>query len=151
LTTTQEKPALAAWALGLAGTIPFIGSAAGYCLGPLGLRGPMSLAMLAYAAVILSFLGGARWGMECIRHAPPRALALTLAVLPSLAGWVLLVGAIWVPLSWQLGGLIAVFLAQWLWDTSSAETPAWYSPLRTTLTLIVGVSMAFVLEQALRG
>lgn len=149
--TSIERPALAAWVLGLAGTLPFVATAVGYCAGPENLRGAMSLAMLAYAAVILSFLGGARWGMECIRHSPPRALVLTVAVLPCLAAWGLLIGAIWVPVTWQLGGLIAVFLAQWLWDTGSTETPHWYSPLRTTLTVIAGVSMAFVLEQAMRG
>jgi Protein of unknown function (DUF3429) len=147
----NEKPALAAWALGLAGAVPFVATAVGYCAGPENLRGPMSLALLTYAAVILSFLGGVRWGMECIRHHPPRALTLGLSVLPSLAAWGLLIGAIWMPVSWQLGGLIAVLLAQWLWDTGSAETPPWYGPLRTTLTLIAGVSMAFVFEQSLRG
>ena len=146
----REKPAIAAWILGLGGTLPFIGTAVGYCAGPANLHGPMSLAMLTYSAVILSFLGGARWGMECVRHYPPRGKILTLAVLPSLAAWSLLLGAIWVPLSWQLGGLIAVYLAQWLWDTGSAETPHWYAPLRTTLTVVAGVSMAFVFEQSLR-
>lgn len=147
----NEKPALAAWALGLAGAVPFVVTAVVYCFGPANLRGPMSLAILTYAAVILSFLGGARWGMECIRNNPPRALTLTLAVLPSLAAWGLLIGAIWMPLSWQLGGLIAVLLVQWLWDTGSADTPLWYAPLRTTLTVIAGVSMAFVFEQSLHG
>ena len=145
------KPARAAWLLGLAGTLPFIATSAVYCLGPAPLKGPMSLALLTYAGVILSFLGGARWGMEVVRHRPPRAQVLIPAIVPSLVAWGLLVGAAWAPLKWQLGGLIVAFLAQWLWDNSSLETPVWYAPLRTVLTLIAGVSMAFVLQDVWRG
>ena len=145
------KPALAAWFLGLAGTIPFMATASIYCLGPDPLKGPMSLALLAYAGVILSFLGGARWGIEVAKHAPPRARVLIPSVIPSLVAWGLLVGAAWAPLKWQIGGLIAAFLAQWLWDNSSLEPPIWYAPLRTVLTLIAGVSMAFVLQDIWRS
>jgi hypothetical protein len=148
---TKAKPAIAAWVLGLAGAVPFVATSAGYCLGPSTVRGPMSLALLAYAGVILSFLGGARWGMELVRHSPPRAVVLFPSVVPSLIAWALLVGAAWVPLKWQLVGFIGAYLAQWLWDNSSPETPEWYAPLRTVLTLIAGVSMAFVLQEVWRA
>jgi hypothetical protein len=111
----------------------------------------MSLALLTYAGVILSFLGGARWGIEIAKHAPPRASVLIPSILPTLVAWGLLVGAAWAPLKWQLGGLIAAFLVQWLWDNSSLEPPFWYAPLRTVLTFIAGVSMAFVLQDVWRA
>jgi hypothetical protein len=145
------KSARTPWLLGLAGTIPFIATSAIYCLGPDSLKGPMSLALLTYAGLILSFLGGARWGMEVTQHVRPRAQVLIPAIVPSIVAWGLLVGAAFAPLKWQLGGLIAAYLAQWLWDNSSLEIPTWYAPLRTVLTLIAGVSMAFVLQDVWRA
>ena len=71
-------------ALGWSGLLPFIGALALAALAP-GWHDVALTAFIAYAAVILSFLGGARWG---------RGLATVVsayrygeAVLPSLIGF----------------------------------------------------------------
>jgi hypothetical protein len=66
---------------------------------------------IAYGAVVLSFLGGARWG-----HAV-RAGDRLLAVLPGLAGFC----AMFLPPVVAIALLIAVFLWQSLWDLISAQ------------------------------
>ncbi|MEM6666305.1 MAG: DUF3429 domain-containing protein [Pseudomonadota bacterium] len=96
------------------------------------------ITLLAYGAVILSFLGGARWGveMDSASFEPPRWGVLGLSVLGSLAGWVVMLYAV-------LGGLFYwLFLAMagalalhWLWDLGSQQAlPAWYDGLRTLAT-----------------
>ena len=86
-----------------------------------------------YGALILSFLGGARWGLEVARP-QPRVAVVSLAMLPSLVGLVLLL----LPSDWrslQLWGLAAALLLHWLWDVRAAGLPPWYPRLRTILTL----------------
>lgn len=82
--------------LGVAGVIPFLVCS----VGVLALRGGdaerVLLALMAYGATILAFLGGVHWGFALpTPDAPgPRQvprLRLGLGVLPSLAGWLALV------------------------------------------------------------
>ena len=47
----------------------------------------VALALSAYAAVIVSFLGGIHWGLAFTRAPPPTAW-LVWGVLPSLVAWV---------------------------------------------------------------
>ena len=107
-----------------------------------------------YAAVILSFLGGARWGLELAR-APdsPQATVLGLSVAPSIIGWALamatLLGVMQVGVA---AGFAMAFAAQFIWDSRSpaeANAPLWYPALRQILTvgvllscLLPGVSVA---------
>jgi hypothetical protein len=74
--------------LGVAGLLPFIGAGlAG--LGPQGDRAMMAL--VAYGAVILSFLGGVHWGFALQDPAERgQRQRLLLGVAPSLVGWVAL-------------------------------------------------------------
>lgn len=129
----RERPA-AAWALGLAGLIPFFGAAAALWVGPPSLRGTALLALLAYAAVILSFLGGVRWGLETGRAQGPRTGAFILSVLPSLLAWAALVGAASVPPASQLLLLGVGLFAAGVWDIRSPSLPSWYRQLRVVLT-----------------
>ncbi len=91
-------------------------------------------ALLAYGAVILSFLGGVRWG-AVLRD--DRALAtpgpLAWSVTPSIVGWLALL----------LGGLAGLILlivglaGQYLLDRVAAGNdalPRWYGRLRTVLS-----------------
>lgn len=133
MTTTRERPVVA-WALGLAGLIPFFGAAAALWVGPPTLRGVALLALLAYAAVILSFLGGVRWGAESARDEGPRATPLILSVLPSLLAWAALVGAASLPPASQLLLLGAGLLITGVWDIRTASLPGWYRRLRVVLT-----------------
>lgn len=82
-------PSAAARVLGVAGLLPFIaGAAAVWLLGPQD-RLP-AVALLAYAALIASFLGGIHWGLA-MRDSSADAAQLLWGVSPSLLGWLALV------------------------------------------------------------
>jgi hypothetical protein len=92
-----------------------------------------------YAAVMLSFFGGVRWGLE-IARAPeaPSPARLAYAFVPCIGGWVLALAVIGdqrvAGASMMFSGLFAV---QYVWDKSSARdamTPPWYPFLREVLT-----------------
>jgi hypothetical protein len=91
---TTGLPRLALW-LGLAGLLPFLGTALAAQLGPDSLRPAALAALLGYGAVILSFLGAVHWGFA-LRAAPGSAeaaatpLRLVFGVTPSLIAWVAL-------------------------------------------------------------
>lgn len=140
---------VAAWVLGLLATAPFIVSASVFCWGPARLDGPASTALLVYSVAISSFMGGSRWGLEAGRAMPRWGVLGPGMALPLLAT------ALWMVtldmgLAWRLGAFMGVFLLLWLWDTIFSELPEWYSKLRTTVTLIACVSLAFALENTLR-
>jgi hypothetical protein len=118
-----------AWILALLGLVPLYAAAAALWLAPPNLAGPALLALLAYAAAVLAFLGGARWGLEVARPEGPRPAPLALSVLPALAACGLLVGSFRLSAAWQLGGFLAAFLLQGAWDAASAGPP-WHRRLR---------------------
>lgn len=133
------------WGLGLGGLIPF------YALGAamIALEGPLAAAAFSayaiYAAVILSFLGGVRWGLEMAR-APtaPKALTLAGSVLGAIAGWVLASEAILIGAREPAASLFAaLFALHYLWNraaVSAGTAPAWYGRLRLILTAGVMIS-----------
>ncbi len=82
--------------LGLAGLLPFIAGAAAVWLVGEQDRLPTT-ALLAYAALIASFLGGIHWGLA-MRDAPADATQLLWGVSPSLLGWL----AVLLPPRWGL-------------------------------------------------
>ena len=89
------KPSADAWALGVAGLIPFVGLATGLWLLPPEWIELQAMGMLAYAAVIVSFLGGIHWGLAMLQAKPRRSL-LIWGVLPSLLAWAaLLLNSVW--------------------------------------------------------
>ena len=93
-----------------------------------------SLALGGYGAVILSFLGGVRWGNLLFDQASLRNwMPLILSVLPSLIAWpALLLSS--VPM---LMLLAAGFILQYALDATAGERgelPAWFVRLRLILT-----------------
>jgi len=131
------------------GLIPFFVAAGVYAYGPGNLAGPALLTLLTYSAAVLSFLGGARWGVEMAVRRHPRWIVLAPAVLVSLVAWILLASS-GLTAEHQLGGFIAAFLLQWAWDSRSNSPPAWYPRLRTLLTLGAVLALAAALEATLR-
>jgi hypothetical protein len=134
----------AAAVLGLAGVLPFAAAAIGSLQpGPLG--GFALNALIAYGAVILSFLGGIRWGLA-IDRSDPSYSHLGIGVVPSLMGWLaLLLGG-----SWGLMLLAAAFLVVLACDlrlTSQGVAPPWFPRLRLVLTnaVVLCLIMALVL------
>lgn len=106
--TVSWRPGAAFW-LGWAGVLPFLGATGALAL---GWRVDWAVhAFVAYGAVILSFLGGIRWGQVVLDPEEGSALQLKLAVLPSLLGWLaLLLPGRLLPIT-----LLAIGFALMLW------------------------------------
>jgi Protein of unknown function (DUF3429) len=86
---------------------------------------------VAYGAIILSFLGGIRWG-DAIAKGP--VATLFLSVLPSLAGF----GALLINTYNGTMILMAGFAAQALWDyITPGSLPYWFIRLRVVISAIV--------------
>jgi hypothetical protein len=90
---------------------------------------------LIYAAVILSFLGGIRWGAASTAGTTP-GRELVFSILPSLWSAIFL----WWPseyiATWGLmTGFILLGLADWFYP--GLNVPSWMRPLRIRLTLVV--------------
>ena len=127
----QQVP-VAARLLGLAGLIPFVVPAVLIWVTSGEQAGGLSIALCACGAVILSFLGGVRWG-GLLADTPTQWWPWVASILPSLVGWVAVL----------LGGvsglaLLAIgFAAQWFYDmkaVGTGELPAWFGPLRSVLS-----------------
>ncbi|MFC0268711.1 DUF3429 domain-containing protein [Kushneria aurantia] len=134
-----SRTAPLAWLLGAAGLIPFIGLAALVMLGDARWQAVALQAFLYYSAVILSFLGGVHWGVAMSldregSHAFNSRLLVAMA--PSLLAWpALMLDAQFGLLALMIGFLlIRLYEAQ---GDSIARLPAWYTALRTLLTVVV--------------
>ncbi len=126
-----------AWNLALLGFLPFAAlSIAMLVLGPQHpLFDVLSDAFRLYGAVILSFLGGIRWGLALnTEPASPRTIAIS--VVPAIIGWL----AIFIPPVFSVGVLLLSFCAQGAWDSTAfhaGKGPIWFARLRIVLTLLV--------------
>jgi hypothetical protein len=136
----------AALVLGLAGLIPFLAGAASQwaSLPLLSQESGLRLTIL-YGAIILSFLGGIRWGTAIGPYDSRRqTLEFSASVLGSLAG----LAAAFLPPIPALALLIAGFLMQGLWDVMSVDSgrlPNWFGRLRMILTAGAVVSLVAAL------
>lgn len=97
-----------------------------------------ALSFAIYAAVLLSFLGGIRCGIEIARDPDyPDPWRLAFSALPALAGWLLALFVVIVPTALAAASIFAgLFALQYVWDHRSAATgaPIWYPLLRQVLT-----------------
>ena len=141
----SSVPSAAAWLGGL-GIIPFAGLSLATPFANDVLKGQLSFALMAYSAIILSFLGGIHWGLA-IASVPQTDKTLWrrigLSILPSLVAW----AALLAPLSIGFLVLAAAFVAMLLVDIRASrmhEAPAWYPKLRWPLSC--GVVAALLLE-----
>ena len=144
-TTATSIPA-SALALGVAGLAPFVAGAMSlwsslpYLTPELGLK-----LSVTYGVIILSFLGGIRWGTAIGPYDGRRqAFEFTTSVLGPLAGLM----AVFLPAVPGLTLLITGFLLQALWDVISVESgrlPQWFGRLRMVLTAGAVVSLIAVL------
>jgi hypothetical protein len=83
---SQRGPSALATQLGWAGLVPFVSGALLVWLVRDDARPYVTLSLSAYAAVIVSFLGGIHWGMV-LRQPLPDTRMLVWGVLPSLVAW----------------------------------------------------------------
>ncbi len=140
-TPSGPIPPVVAW-LGYGGLLPFL------ALTAVGLLAPStpswSAALLAYGAVILSFVGALHWGFAMAQSGlstterthcfmwsvAPSLIAWPATLLPPAAGSVLLIAG------------FALHLAQDHRLAARTSLPAWYLPLRWRLTVTACVSLA---------
>jgi hypothetical protein len=128
-----QRPAIPASVLtyGVLGLIPFLAPPLAGLTFP-GLKPASGLVLAVYGGLILSFLGGARWGLA-IRSPSPNVLTVSVAMVPTLAALALLVAMPGHP-GLRLVGLAGALVVHWLWDLGSDGLPPWYPALRTMLT-----------------
>jgi hypothetical protein len=133
--------------LGVVGALPFWAAAIALLTGS-GLSAPRALAVaVAYGAIILSFLGGIRWGAALGPMAEGRrALELSLSVLPAMAGFASFFLAPIIGVSLLIGS----FFLQAMWDVASADRhqlPSWFGRLRALLSILVVLPLILVLAR----
>ena len=146
---SQSRPSVVPLLLTLAGVLPFLAGAIGmfvwrdseparYAWAALGL--------VFYSGVILSFLGGIRWG-NALDGRNGSGARIALSVLPSLAGFGLIFYAAFGVLSpvvyWVFA---ALFAAQFVWDWFSLRggvLPDWFGTERSLATAFAVGSLAF--------
>ena len=139
--------------LGYAGLLPFAGGVlAAWAPGvPDAQAAACTAWTLLYGAVILSFMGGARWGTAMAAPAPVREplSGFLGAVTPALAGWAAVVPEDLAPLpltarlvllATGFAGLLAIDLRA----VRAGQAPAWYAPLRVRLTTSVLAALALI-------
>lgn len=143
---SRRIPSAAAW-LGGGGLIPFVATATlAVVLADPTLRELALRAFVAYSAVILSFLGGVRWG-AALGEIHWRALALSVA--PSLLAFACLL----LPALDAVKVLALLYAVVGLFDVlrrPAPEWPAWFMKLRARLSGAV-VVVHVVLLAALIG
>jgi hypothetical protein len=121
--------------LGYSGVVPFALCAAVLAWGSPGWVVGAQNGFVMYSAVILSFIGGIRWG-AAISRGPARTAPLVFSVLPSL--WAVLF--LWWPdpgitVVGLMAGFVVMGIADWVRPAQGA--PAWMRPLRARLTTAV--------------
>lgn len=130
--SSNDSVSLATRALGWTGLLPFVGGALAVSVGPPSWHDTALRALIAYGAVILSFLGGIHWG------SPTGAAhdgARLWGVVPSLLAWLLVL----LP-SQRLGliGLASSLALCWAVDRARFASMGLSAllPLRTLLTSV---------------
>lgn len=135
------------WLIAVLALAPFPAAALAYSYGPADYARPALTGLLVWSAVVLSFLGGVRWGLESAEP-EPRWQRLALSALAPVMACVAFLARGRAPDVWILAALIASFLVQWLLDHRAPDTPARYPKLSTAVTGAACVSLALVLEKA---
>ncbi|RIX98776.1 DUF3429 domain-containing protein [Aureimonas flava] len=140
-----EQMVRAAWILGLGGLIPFVVGAWMIVTGSEVIPLPdLPFVVLSYGAIILSFLGGIRWGAALNEPGRQSPTALAQSVIPAVGAWV----CVLLPSPWSFVGLAVAFVLQGLWDVAAIRagriaTP-WFAPLRVVLTVGAVLSLAVI-------
>jgi Protein of unknown function (DUF3429) len=128
----DKPPAIprAVLTVGIAGCVPFAAAAFGVWIPGLPVSLPhLYLAGLAYGAVVLSFVSGARWGAETAQSVTDSVIS----ALPPLAGWI----ALLIEPLLGLCLLIAAYFLQAFWNVASADRgvlPYWFGIFSSLLT-----------------
>ena len=145
----NEAPPTALWIIAFAALAPFPLAALGYGWGDADVARPSLTVIITWSAVILAFLGGARWGLESALP-KPRWQRLLISVLSPVIAWSMLLSRGRIDNAWIIGGCIGAFLIQWLFDHHGPDVPARYPKLSTALTAAACISLAVCLDEAIK-
>lgn len=145
----ETSAPLPLWIIAIAALSPFPVSAAIYAFGPDRLAHDALTVILTWSAIVMSFVGGVRWGLETGRESP-RTARLASSIVGPVFAWILILARGRWPETWLLCGFLSAFLLQWLFDHTAPDVPTRWPRLLTVLTLGAGLSLAIALEQALR-
>jgi hypothetical protein len=137
-----------AWIFAITGAVIFAGLTAMLFSSTNQVRIPGIAALVTFAAIVLSYLGGIEGGLALRDEAgtaQTRAIAFSISTLPSIAAW----GVLWLPSPhWQLGASLALFVAVWtsdLWFARRGLVPSWFVDLRTAVTAVVALTLGVAL------
>ncbi|WP_285350740.1 DUF3429 domain-containing protein [Pseudomonas sp. ME-P-057] len=128
--------------LGYGGLLPFVGLLL-LILFSAQYRPFLTQALVAYGAVILSFVGALHWGFAMTLqdlHADQCRERFIWSVIPALIAW----PALLLPAPLGLLLLIFGFVAHYWQDrrlVKAATLPAWYLPMRLRLTLVASLCL----------
>ncbi|MEO1198041.1 MAG: DUF3429 domain-containing protein [Pseudomonadota bacterium] len=141
----NEPMPTAALILGPAGLIPFFATAIAAWFAPeVVQRLRAADSGMLYAAIILSFLGGIRWGLAMSPDfAVDRNRQIAISVLPSIAGWV----ALLLPSAMAGFVLIGGFMVMLFSDIGlvrRGRLPRWFESLRIYLSAGAILSVAVI-------
>lgn len=100
------------------------------------------VALKVYSAVVLSFIGGVRWGIAIMQDVGGEAEneTLVLSAGPALLGWF----AFFLGEPWSFAVFAVVFAATGWWDSRAAGNrgvPAWFGRMRLLMTALVMATM----------
>jgi hypothetical protein len=138
-TKSGEAIPLPARVLGIAGVIPFVAGVLAALLTP-AVKPEAGAALLAFGAVILSFLGGIRWGFAVLEGGEAGWSAYSMSALPPFVAW--FGAAAGGPV-----GLLTLAIALGLWYFAeraappSIALPGWYMRHRGMLTATTVLSL----------
>lgn len=150
---SETKAPATAWLLGVASVVPlWLATLLYWSTSDAVGTGFASAAAIAYGAIMLTFLGGIRWGLAIAPAGRTVAGAtLVLSVLPGVAGF----AAMLLPVLLALTVLVCGFLLHALWDVIAADDgrlPPWFANLRMVLTaLAVPALLLLIARQVLTG
>ena len=139
-------PSRALWLISGSGLLPFFVCLTLAYAAP-DRRDAAITVFVAYAALTLTFLGGARWGAELAR-APdrPNLVRLVASALPSIVALAALLPE--TPPRLALSLLAVSSAAQLIWDVRDARRgllPSWNARLRTVMTVLGTLCMLSLL------
>ncbi|UAW96925.1 DUF3429 domain-containing protein [Halopseudomonas nanhaiensis] len=132
------RPPRLAVGLGMAGLVPFVTGALGMWVTPEAWRERVLEELMAYAAVILAFMGAIHWGlaMRADERSEKAPIQLGLSVIPPLLGWV----ALSLPVNFGLPVIFIAFATLYfadIWAVRHGLAPVWYPSLRKPLSVVV--------------
>ncbi len=146
------RPPRLAVGLAMAALVPFVTGALGLWVTPEAWRMWVMDELLAFAAVILAFMGAIHWGLamradETSNNAP---VQLGLSVIPPLLGWF----ALSLPIDFAIPVFFFAFGTLYfadIWAVKHGLAPTWYPQLRRPISLVVIASMIIAWGATLVG